>query len=378
MSHLAKACVLCLLLSTTALAATCHGLLADDSGHPLSQWTVALRRETSTAHTTTTGPDGKFQWTDVIEGSYTLSVASPGRSASAQVNLPAGDQFTVSLQLSATGQLQVQTAAESGTAPLLSSKQVSALPLNKRDFSQLLLLAAGAQTDTNGAANFTAQFAINGQRATAQRSSPWTASTPAIPNSAEPLSPTSNVDAIAEVRSDSGAVPADIGHGAASFINVITKSGTDHIHGAAFEFVRNAAFDARNYFDPGPVPPFQRNEFGMAIGGPIIRNRTFFFAQYQGFRQILSSTQVLSVPTADERRRFRYHRLPRRHALRARESPDGVLARPLPASQRSRRSLRSPHLCDIHESRHQHRSVLPAAGSQTVHQGSALPPLQPR
>ena len=77
-----------------------------------------------------------------------------------------------------------------------------------------------------------------------------------------------------------------IGHGAASFINVITKSGTDHIHGAAFEFVRNAAFDARNYFDRGPpddpgrIPPFERNEFGLALGGPIVPNRTFFFVQY--------------------------------------------------------------------------------------------------
>src|ERR1700685_2261021 len=107
MSHLAKACVLYLLLSATALAATCHGLLADGSAHPLSQWTVSLRGETSAARTATTGPDGKFQWTDVMEGPYTLSVASPGRSATAQLNLPAGDQLTLSLQLSASGHLQV-------------------------------------------------------------------------------------------------------------------------------------------------------------------------------------------------------------------------------------------------------------------------------
>jgi hypothetical protein len=117
-----------------------------------------------------------------------------------------------------------------------------------------------------------------------------------------------NLDAIEEIRSDSGAIPADIGHGAASFTDVVTKSGTNQFHGAVFEFLRNAAFDARNFFDrqtiaqPGRIPPFRRNEYGFTNGGPIVRNRTFYFVEYQGFRQALSTTQILSVPTLDERR----------------------------------------------------------------------------
>jgi hypothetical protein len=300
MSLFTKACVLFFLLSTLASAATCNGVLADDAGHPLSQWTVSLHREGQTINAIT-GPDGKFQFPNLTEGNYAVSVTTPGNSASAQVDLPAGDALTLSLQLTASGRLLVETAVEPGAAQLLSSKQVSALPLNKRDFSQLLLLAAGAQTDTNGAANFTAQFAINGQRATAAVFAMDGIDT-SDPELGGATFSNFNVDAIEEVRSDSGAVPADIGHGAASFINVITKAGTDHLHGALFEFVRNAAFDARNFFDHGPIPPFERNEFGMAIGGPIVRDRTFFFAQYQGFRQVLSSTEVLSVPTAEERR----------------------------------------------------------------------------
>jgi len=123
-----------------------------------------------------------------------------------------------------------------------------------------------------------------------------------------------NVDAVQEIESLSGVMPAEIGHGAAGFTNIKTKSGTSQLHGSVFEFVRNAAFDARNFFDrrtlvnPGRIPPFIRNEFGFALGGPVTlpgiyqgRDRTFFFGQYQGFRQVLGTTQVLSVPTPAER-----------------------------------------------------------------------------
>ena len=123
-----------------------------------------------------------------------------------------------------------------------------------------------------------------------------------------------NVDAIQEVQANSGVMPAEIGHGAASFTNVVTKSGTNQVHGSFFEFARNAAFDARNYFDHKSVaderriPPFVRNEFGFTNGGPVVlpgvydgRGRTFYFGQYQGFRQVLGTTQVFPVPTAAER-----------------------------------------------------------------------------
>ena len=143
---------------------------------------------------------------------------------------------------------------------------------------------------------------------------PWMAWTPPTPKWAAPPSLTFNVDAIQEVQSSSGVMPAEIGHGAAGFNNVITKSGTSQIHGSAFEFVRNAAFDARNYFDhkndldQRRLPPFARNEFGTTIGGPVVipgvydgRDKTFYFGEYQGFRQVLGTTQVLAVPTVAER-----------------------------------------------------------------------------
>ncbi len=199
-------------------------------------------------------------------------------------------------------------------AEQLDSRTVSGLPLNKRDFSQLLLLAAGARTDTNGAANFTQQFAINGQRGTATVFAMDGIFT-SDPEMGGATFSNFNVDAIQEVDSMSGVMPPEIGQGAAGFTNVITKSGTNDVHGSAFWFVRNAAFDARNYFDrrsvanPNRLPPFNRHEFGLTSGGPVFlprlydgRGSTFYFVQYQGFRQVLGTTQVLSVPSLDERK----------------------------------------------------------------------------
>src|SRR5437868_5269367 len=106
----------------------------------------------------------------------------------------------------------------------------------------------------------------------------------------------------------------EIGHGAASYTNVITKFVVTQIHGSMFEFQRNASLDARNYFDYRDptgrhrIPPFIRNEFGFTNGGPVVlpkiyngRDRTSYFGEYQGFRQVLGTTQVLPVPTEAER-----------------------------------------------------------------------------
>jgi hypothetical protein len=195
----------------------------------------------------------------------------------------------------------------------VSEKEVSTLPLNKRDFSQLLLLASGTMTDTNGAANFTQQFAVNGQRGSTTVFAMDGIDT-TDPEMGGATFSNFNVDAIQEVRSSSGVMPAEIGHGAAGFTDIITRKGTDDLHGSVFEFLRNSALDARNFFDrrspvsPGRIPPFARNEFGFTLGGPFViprlydgSKRTYFFGQYEGFRQVLGTTQVLPVPSLEER-----------------------------------------------------------------------------
>ena len=296
-------------------------MLTDAAGKPVEGAVVALHpTSTKRDYTFTTGADGKFAFAAIAAGSYQVTVKTADREwqASAPVVVGEAAVLTMVLQLSSSGQdLRVISgdtpATRAGGGEHLSSKEVSSLPLNARDFSKLLLLAAGTMTDANGAANFTQQFAVNGQRgsATVFAMDGFDTTDPELGGA---TFSNFNVDAIQEVQSSSGVMPAEIGHGAASFTNVITKSGVDDVHGTVFEFVRNAAFDARNYFDFNPpnvhrrIPPFVRNEFGFTNGGPVVlpeiydgRGRTFYFGEYQGFRQVLGTTQVIPVPTAAER-----------------------------------------------------------------------------
>jgi hypothetical protein len=269
----------------------------------------------------TTSPSGEFSFADIAAGSYEISVSAASQTwkAANPLVIRDGTTLTAGLELSKQGQTVRLLTTGAGTSQQatggehLSSGEVSSLPLNERDFSKLLLLAAGTMTDTNGAANFTQQFAVNGQRGSASVFAIDGADT-TDPELGGATFSNFNVDAIQEVQSSSGVMPAEIGHGAAGFNNVITKSGTNDVHGSAFEFVRNAAFDARNFFDhasavdPGRIPPFVRNEFGVTNGGPLVlpklydgRGKTFYFVEYQGFRQVLGTTQVFPVPTAAER-----------------------------------------------------------------------------
>jgi hypothetical protein len=289
------------------------GVLRNAHGDPVSGATVRLQSGDNTA-AASTAHDGGFHFT-VPAGEYSVAVEYGGRKAtlSRPLAIP-GAGSAVVLELSASGALSLAGAAQAASGgEKLSSKAVSELPLNKRDFSQLLLLAAGTMTDTNGASNFTQQFAVNGQRGTAAVFAMDGADS-TDPEMGGATFTNLNVDAVQEIRSSSGVMPADVGRGAAGFTDIITRSGTDALHGSAFEFLRNSALDARNFFDersladPGRIPPFIRNEFGFTNGGPVTipglyrgRGRTFYFAEYQGFRQILSDTEIIPVPTADER-----------------------------------------------------------------------------
>jgi len=312
-----------IILPVSGFASTSwNGVLLDSAGNPVPGATVKLDSPSGKLdYTARTSEDGAFSLDDIVPGNYELSAVKDGKTWETPTLLVIKDGLSLTAALRLSSRLNVirVVADTADSAPIatggeiLSSKQVSSLPLNERDFSKLLLLAAGTMTDTNGSANFTQQFAVNGQRATATVFAIDGIDT-TDPEMGGATFPNFNVDAIQEVQSNSGVMPAAIGHGAASYTNVITKSGTNRLHGSVFEFLRNSALDARNFFDrqgPGDnrrIPPFVRNEFGFTLGGPVVlpgayngRNRTFFFGEYQGFRQVLGTTQVLAVPTAAER-----------------------------------------------------------------------------
>jgi carboxypeptidase family protein len=298
------------------------GVLRDAAGNPVDKASIRLKAtDSGQEYSATTSATGQFAFTAIPAGSYRLTATALGKTWTGAeiVVIKDGAALLSSLQLSPQGQ-ELRIVADGHTASPrasggehLSTGEVSSLPLNERDFSKLLLLAAGTMTDTNGAANFTQQFAVNGQRGSAAVFAMDGADT-TDPELGGATFSNFNVDAIQEVQSSSGVMPADIGHGAAGFTNVITKSGSDRVHGSLFEFVRNAAFDAKNFFDhqsaidPRRLPPFTRNEFGVTNGGPVVlphiydgRGKTYYFAEYQGFRQVLGTTQVMPVPTPAER-----------------------------------------------------------------------------
>jgi hypothetical protein len=310
-----------LLVSSAAFAQQAQtvwsGDLRSSAGAPIAHATVVLVANGVRAEATTDA-DGHFVLAGIVAGQYRLAIETGGNKAdyALPVNVVAGGAPVV-ITLSGRGEITVaellkkKQAATGGEE--LSSQAVSELPLNKRDFSSLLLLAAGTMTDSNGATNFTQQFAINGQRGVEATFAMDDADI-SDPEMGGSTFSNFNVDAVEAIDSSSGWMPAEIGRGASGFTNIRTRSGASGFHGSVFEFVRNSAFDARNYFDyatpayPGRIPPFRRNEFGFTNGGPVYlphvydgRKRTFYFAQYQGFRQVLGTTQVMPVPTAAER-----------------------------------------------------------------------------
>src|SRR5579863_8106584 len=309
--------VLCASATTTwsqSAAALWHGVLRDSAGAPIDAATVRLADSRGQVEAVTRS-DGRFQLM-LPTGKYRLTLQTGNRRTEyAEPIYVRSGSAAVVLTLSARGELAVAPlkADQAAGGEDLSSQAVSELPLNKRDFSTLLLLAAGTMTDANGATNFTAQFAINGQRGV-EATFAMDGADISDPEMGGATFSNFNVDAVEGIQSSSGWMPAEIGRGAAGFTNILTRSGASGFHGSFFEFVRNSAFDARNYFDhatpvyPGRIPPFRRNEFGFTNGGPIYiphiydgSKRTFYFTQYQGFRQVLGTTQVMPVPTAAQR-----------------------------------------------------------------------------
>ncbi|HUH64389.1 MAG TPA: TonB-dependent receptor [Terracidiphilus sp.] len=288
----------------------------DPGGAPIAQARIRLTGNGAKSEAVT-GSDGHFEFKPLPAGPYRLRVEAEGRKVDYPVAVDLAPATPpVAITFSARGELSIsaqqQNAATGGEQ--LSSQAVSELPLNTRDFSHLLLLAAGTMTDSNGATNFTQQFAINGQRGV-EATFAMDGADISDPEMGGSTFSNFNVDAVEEIQSSSGWMPAEIGRGAAGFTNIVTRSGASGFHGSFFEFLRNSALDARNYFDhptpvfPGRIPPFRRNEFGFTNGGPVYiphlydgRKQTFYFTQYQGFRQVLGTTQVLPVPTPDERR----------------------------------------------------------------------------
>jgi hypothetical protein len=235
-----------------------------------------------------------------------------GREAVLNFTLAVG-QVAESVEVSGEAPL-VQTT-ESTISYLVDDRTIRDLPLNGRDISQLILLNPGVIQNSNGrwgnADNgFARRFSISGMRGEdnsylldGSYINDYYRHVPAGPSGA-----LTGIETVQEFQTLTASFSASYGRALGGVFNAVTKSGTNEWHGSAYDFLRNSALDARNFFDrqPSPsaprLPPFRRNQFGGTVGGPVMRDKTFFFVAYEGLRESLTESGIANVPDLNARR----------------------------------------------------------------------------
>ena len=300
------------------------GLVTDTSQAPVPAAVVEIRSQTTNvAHEATTDAAGRYTFVSLPPDTYTITVRHVGfrnqtRSLQLSVDQRLEADFTIEVG-SVNEEITVQATApliETGSAELgniRTEKQVVDLPLNTRNFTQLVDLAPGVN-NRGGSSNSILQGYTSGR---GTNGAVINGAPPegivylfdgiqSVDNDAGVLMFFPSVDAIQEFKVQTNAAPAAFG-GGAGVINVNFKSGSNKYHGALYEFIRNSAFDAKNFFDSPlkPIPPFRLNQFGFALGGPVVipklfngRDKLFFFADYEGRRVFQAQTFTSTVPIA--------------------------------------------------------------------------------
>jgi hypothetical protein len=303
------------------------GTVTDSSGAVIPNAQVSITDVATgvTSNVSTSGV-GLYTAPNLLPGNYEVRVTAPGFSTQVRtgITLTVGAQQALYITMQ-VGQVS-QTVEVTGEAPTvqLTSSTLSAevnattvreLPLNGRSWTDLAALQPGVsqigimQAFNDGGAGrgnrgFGQQVTISGARPTQNNYRLDGVSINDYANGApgSVLGGNLGVDAIQEFSVLTGNYSAEYGKTSGGVVNAITRSGTNQFHGNAYEFIRNSALDARNFFDGPKIPPFKRNQFGASIGGPIQKDRTFIFGDYEGIRQALGLTQIDNVPSPAARK----------------------------------------------------------------------------
>jgi hypothetical protein len=319
-------CLLFLLMQATAVfgqvdQGSVAGNVQDPSGAFVPNAKVTLlNKDVGLSLEGTTNSSGEYIFTPVRIGNYSLTVTAPGFSTTTQQNVKVevGQHLQVNVQLktgASAETVEVTTAPpqlqadEGSVGQVIGEKTVNDLPLNGRNFTFLAQLGAGVNTpqaDTRGnAAN--GAFSANGLRPSQNNYL-----LDGIDNNSDTVDFLNGtnfivlppVDAIQEFKVQTADFSADLGRAAGAVLNATIKSGTNSIHGSAWEFFRNDVLDAADWFSNNtgtPKAELRQNQFGASIGGPIIKNKLFFFGDYEGLRVVQGVTSTASVPTVAER-----------------------------------------------------------------------------
>jgi Carboxypeptidase regulatory-like domain/TonB dependent receptor len=289
-----------------------NGTITDSSGANVEDATVTVTQEgTNQVRVVTSDSHGQFVVSSLPIGRFTVVFTHDGFKdlRVADLDLHSGDIRTVNAKLEVGSVTQtVGVEADLGGAQLdksnatfggtIQSVQVSKIPLNGRNITNLELLAPGA-IDSGSGAQSSIRFSGNGTDDNNFRLDGVDASGVFHASLKSALRLQFSTEAIAEFKVDSGGYTADTGGSAGGQVSLISKTGTNAFHGSVFDYLRNNYFDARGPIkNTNKVPVFQLNQFGGSLGGPIIRDRTFFFANYEGFRQQLGGVpQTGFVPS---------------------------------------------------------------------------------
>jgi outer membrane receptor protein involved in Fe transport len=303
-------------LHAQAGTASVSGTVTDTTNAAIPGASIEIRN-TGTGATSKAVSDGqgRYSFPELAIGAYEVRASKMGFQTSVRsgVTLTVGSAPVVDFQLP-VGQAQETVTVEanppqvetttSSVSSLVNQTQMRELPLNGRDFEQLILLAPGVATYPAGGSSaltsVASAYSISGTRPEGYANmldgesmlNWWQR------NAGGNVTGTSlGIESIAEFQTLTGTYGAQYG-GNGGAINAVSKSGTNQIHGSLYEFFRNSALDARGFFDAGSPPPFRRNQFGGSIGGPIRKDKLFFFANYEGIRQVLDTTYVNFVPSA--------------------------------------------------------------------------------
>ena len=265
--------------------------------------------------TFTTNSDGEYTASPLRIGRYTVTVEKAGfkKALAGPVQVNIQDRVSVDIQLqpgAATETVEVSSQGpqlETETSDLgqvVDSRRINALPLNGRNYAQLALLGVGvAAAEPGSRVETTYGFSANGARSLQNNFL-----LDGIDNNAN-LGDVLNgaayvvqpaVDAIAEFKVETNSYSAEFGRGNGAIMNAVIKSGTNHIHGDVWEFLRNEKLDANNAFDEFGRQPYKQNQFGFTLGGPIVKNKLFFFGDYEGLRIRQALPQLSTVPTPAE------------------------------------------------------------------------------
>jgi outer membrane receptor protein involved in Fe transport len=298
---------------------TISGRITDAQGNVVSGATVAIvEQQTNVETRLNTNGSGFYSAGFLKPGSYSVKVSAPGFESvlssglTLQVGQVLGQDFSLKVG-EVTETVNVTTGApllntESGElGNVISHEPVVQLPLNGRNFAQLALLVPGVNSGSVGGVRATgggnetqrAGTAITANGARGSFNLYMINGIQNVDQSVGTAKVFPNLEDIQEFKVQIGNSDAQFAAGGA-VVNVVTRSGSNAFHGSAFEFIRNSALDARGYFDSAK-PPFQQNQFGAALGGPIKKDRLFFFVDYQGLITHTAPTAITSVPTATMR-----------------------------------------------------------------------------